>query len=573
MKSIRPVFVIAMLMLLVFSGSFAEENLVSVKDFEATETTIYMNSIENSEPFILYFSPMKGKIPYVNVVSALNQLFGVNCYSGKKTSDGYMIQRSDNGASVFVNQAKKTLDFSDYDLFRKNKEAVTLLDIVSDDRYIVHEPLGFETRGVFFDILYETFLIDIAIDNNLCLIPLQTFSDIFASASFGTYLYNGRDVFYVQSRHELRGDDGVYTALGDKYYETQPAALDEKLASFNLRELGLNMMLNYGLKERHGIEKFSKWFDTMGLTERLSSTNSYDIDSALAEICAGYLGDLHSWFHLRSPYTRRDIEGTVKMISPSLKRVIQDQYEVQTVRKTFFPKGLPGVQKVGDTAYVTFDSFWISGRDYYMMPITKEERARVLEDYPSSGIDTLGLIHIANEMIQADKKIRNVVVDISCNRGGTLDAEIFVACWLLGCTDLKVKNALTGCKSSTSYTADVNFDKKVDGADTVKDRRIFGLVSNLSFSCGNLLASTLSESGKATLLGSKTGGGACAVYLTSSASGSLFQTSSFYQLCVEKNSAFFDIDDGVSPDYKLTEIQSFYNRSKNGLTGYIDKLY
>ena len=157
MKSIRPVFVIAMLMLLVFSGSFAEENLVSVKDFEATETTIYMNSIENSEPFILYFSPMKGKIPYVNVVSALNQLFGVNCYSGKKTSDGYMIQRSDNGASVFVNQAKKTLDFSDYDLFRKNKEAVTLLDIVSDDRYIVHEPLGFETRGVFFDILYETY--------------------------------------------------------------------------------------------------------------------------------------------------------------------------------------------------------------------------------------------------------------------------------------------------------------------------------------------------------------------------------------------------------------------------------
>ena len=84
----------------------------------------------------------------------------------------------------------------------------------------------------------------------------------------------------------------------------------------------------------------------------------------------------------------------------------------------------------------------------------------------------------------------------------------------------------------------------------------------------------LKESGRATLIGSKTGGGACAVYPTSSAIGTYFNTSSHFRFSAEKNGVFKDIDDGVSPDYKLTELRSFYNRSdKNGLTAFIKKLY
>ena len=59
-----------------------------------------------------------------------------------------------------------------------------------------------------------------------------------------------------------------------------------------------------------------------------------------------------------------------------------------------------------------------------------------------------------------------------------------------------------------------------------------------------------------------------------SASGTLFKTSSFYRFSAEKNGAFNAVDDGVSPDYKLTELRSFYNRSdKDGLTAFIQKLY
>ncbi|MBR5966309.1 MAG: hypothetical protein IK015_09385 [Treponema sp.] len=551
---------------------------VKPKDFSKQQTTIFVKSVDNQDSGCLYFSKSTGSIPYVDVLTMLNKLNWQDFCSVKKGERHYTIVRNDNGAEVCFNQDQKVITFSDFDLFRKKKDAGTLLDIVDDYYYIVHEPFGFETRGAPIDIHYDTFLIDIAIDKDLCLIPLQTFSDIFASSVFGTFLYNGKDCFFVSSSEALQNDDGDLTELGKKYYEIEPGPMDIDYADFNMRELALNCQLNYGLKDLHGIEKFSDWLAARDLIDPLSSTDSYEVDFAVAEICHRYLGDIHSSFCVHSPRSKRDVKPEEKrdiMISPSLQRIRQSMQEAQQMRASFFPKGVPGVQTIGDTVYVTFDSFWTdNSRDYYKNPITEEEKARVLLDYHSSGIDTRGLINVANQIVQADKNIRNVVVDVSCNLGGQLDAAIFVACWLLGRADLRIKSGITGSQSSTSYMADINFNEKIDDADTVRDRRIFCLVSDITFSCGNILASTLEESGKATLIGSKTGGGACAVLLTSTASGTLFKTSSFYRFSAEKNGAFNAVDDGVSPDYKLTELRSFYNRSdKDGLTAFIRKLY
>ena len=166
------------------------------------------------------------------------------------------------------------------------------------------------------------------------------------------------------------------------------------------------------------------------------------------------------------------------------------------------------------------------------------------------------------------------MVDLSCNPGGAVDAEIFTACWLLGIANLQIKSGTTGCQSDTSYVSDVNFDGQINRGDIVNDRRLFCIVSDITFSCGNLLASTLKESGRVTLIGSKTGGGGCSVYTTSTAIGTVFKTSSYFRFSAEKNGMFKDIDDGVDPDYKLTELNSFYNRSeKHGLTAFIRNLY
>ena len=556
-------------------GLFLHPAMAQGVTFYPQETTAFIESIEDTETLDLLFSDATGKIPYVSLQDGLDFLYGTGEYTSE-VKDGIIVVTRTNGASLEVDTEEETIYFSDYDLFLKQPDAVTLLDIVLDDTVIKHEPLSFESRGRPLTVEYGSFDIDIFKAGDLCLLPLQTFSDIFGIASLGALLYNGEDLFFVSSKSCLKNYDDELTELGKKYYSVEPAELDEAFADFNYKELGLNLQLNYGLAESHNITKIREWFEMLGLDEKLSSTDPFQGDYALAEICYKYFGDLHSAFHVRSPYTGVHREGIDIVPSPSVKSYIQNLHERLSARAEYFPDGVPGFQKKGDTAYITFDDFSFDrSRDYAKEPLTRKEKRAIEKDFASSGIDTVGLIHYANEEIQSNPKIKNVVIDLSCNTGGSVDAEIFVASWLLGQSSLAVRRNITDCQSATSYTADVNFDGKFGEADDyVGDRRIFCIISGTTFSCGNLLASMLAESGKATLIGAKTGGGACAVYLTSTAAGSLFQTSSPWLFSSVRNGAFFDIEGGVVPDYKLTGYSSFYDRSeRKGLTAFIKKLY
>jgi len=543
--------------------------------FYPQTTTAFIESLEDIETLDLMFSDATGKIPYVSLQDGLDFLYGAGEYT-TEVKDGIIVVTRSNGAFLEVDVEDETIYFSDYDLFLKQPDAVTLLDIVLDDSIIKHEPLSFESRGRSLTLEYGTFNIDIFKAGDLCILPLQTFSDVFGIASLGAILYNGEDLFFVSSKSCLKNYDDELTELGEKYYSVEPAELDEAFADFNYKELGLNLQLNYGLAESHNITKIREWFEMLGLDEKLSSTDPFQGDYALAEICYKYFGDLHSAFHARSPYTGVHREGIDIVPSPSVKNYIQNLHERLEARQEFFSDGVPGFQKKGDTAYITFDDFSFDrSRDYAKEPLTRKEKRAIEKDFASSGIDTIGLIHYANEEIQDNPRIKNVVIDLSCNTGGAVDAEIFVASWLLGQSSLAVRRNITDCQSATSYTADVNFDGKFGAPDDyVGDRRIFCIISGTTFSCGNLLASMLAESGKVTLIGNKTGGGACAVYITSTAAGSLFQTSSPWLFSSVRNGAFFDIEGGVVPDYKLTGYSSFYDRSeKKGLTAFIKKLY
>ena len=138
------------------------------------------------------------------------------------------------------------------------------------------------------------------------------------------------------------------------------------------------------------------------------------------------------------------------------------------------------------------------------------------------------------------------------------------------CT-VNVKSTLTGASSSVLYTADVNLDKKTDEKDTVSDRNLFCLISPVSFSAANTVASALKASGRVTMLGGRTCGGSSAVTSMSTAYGSLFQLSTTFRMSTVKNGSFYDIDQGVEPDYLIMDPDHFYDR--DALAEYINQLY
>jgi C-terminal processing protease CtpA/Prc len=214
---------------------------------------------------------------------------------------------------------------------------------------------------------------------------------------------------------------------------------------------------------------------------------------------------------------------------------------------------------VGDTAYVTFDAFRMPSQDYYKVAPTADAK------------DTYGILEYAHAQITAaGDTIKNVVLDLSCNPGGSINAGVYAAGWFLPYSILSDTNALTGAEGSFTYQSDLNLDGQYTTADRISSKRLYCLISPASFSCSNLLASILKASDQVRFLGRGTRGGACIVQHLSLADGSFIQTSGNRKLCNVHNGAYQSIEDGVDVDYTIDKFDDMYNRTT--LTSTIDSL-
>lgn len=222
----------------------------------------------------------------------------------------------------------------------------------------------------------------------------------------------------------------------------------------------------------------------------------------------------------------------------------------------------PGYEEVGNTAYITFDHFEGVPRDvdYYETAPTADTT------------DTVGLmIYAYQQVMRENSPIENVVIDLSCNTGGDADAAVFVVSAFLGDGCISAFDPMTGALTTAVYNVDINLDGKFDDGDTGFMRKnLFCLTSPVSFSCGNLVPCVFKNSNMVTLIGRTSGGGSCVVLPMSTACGTGFQMSGFTRLAFMKNGSFYDIDQGATPDYSMTNPMSYYDRE--GLTEYINTL-
>ena len=321
----------------------------------------------------------------------------------------------------------------------------------------------------------------------------------------------------------------------------------------------------YGLKEIHDIRSFDDLFIETDYRENLCSTDPNVKDGALNDFIDYYLDDLHSVFALPSYRTEE-----MKTIGGSGLSSRQDTAtgEIYSEARDSSDRKIPSYEEVGNTAYITFDMFDmpLQPADYY------EGDYDVDMDSASETMDTVALILYAHEQInREDSPIENVVIDLSLNGGGALDAAALVCAWYLGEASLSVRSSLTGAVSTGTYRADVNLDGKYDDNDTVSDKNLFCLIGPYSFSCGNLVPNVFKSSRRVTLLGRESGGGSCSILPLSTAYGSTFQISSPYRMSYLKNGSYYDIDTGIEPDCLITKPENFYDREI--LTEYINKLF
>ncbi|MBQ6364974.1 MAG: S41 family peptidase [Oscillospiraceae bacterium] len=531
-----------------------------------------------NQEFPLYFVDGVADLPYADVRDWAELLCFINTDISEDSGYDLSIEYKDkavtlereNGYTLNFDFANGKLVFEDYDAFMHNSNDTALIDLVSESSTddAGNALLVWRNKADSFDRYGDVMTVDLAscgipmvIKDENYLVPLQTMDDFTLLPSMYSVIFNGQALFLVNDEVFFDYNEGGYTEVAWKYYDAPAGERSNELAEYSYNELCLALDTFYGLKEAHDIDSFRKVFWQIGYDEVLSGNSALDADNALKSFIDYYLDDLHSGFN---EYSALAGMNSISDSTGTANRKFDAHSDIyRKARDAAYPDGWLQYEEVGNTAYITFDSF--SSRYYAPAYYAAKEENNQLDDTVAQIIDAHARI------TREGSPVENVVLDLSNNTGGAVDAAVVVLSWFLGDATFSVKNMATGALSSAVYRADINLDGVFDEKDTVADKNLYCLVSPVSFSCGNLIPAALKSSQKVTLIGRTTGGGSCVVQPMTTAYGTVFQISSAMRMSFLKNGSFYDIDQGVDPDYYIDHISNYYNRA--ALTDFINGLF
>ena len=570
-----------------------------------------LNSTRVDEIEVVFFDG-ESQIPYLSLNSAINvlcrvwSLFGDGNYTitsgfstlgelrdlGKvsitddtdDTIEVFYMER-ENGSLALFDSEDDWVFISDRDKFLVGSFAVSGGDLVASDglyyEYNEDETTSvrmsadgtspvmnlykrlnsrtFKREGDSLRVELSDYGIDLKMDGGEMYAPVATISDLILPV---VLTWNGEALFMTNGdlNTTVQNDDGL--TMYDLYYRPGASERSQALAEFTYGELCMMLDNSYGLQSEHRISgDFAQYFEETGLVDMLASTDSDQFTEGLYELVRGYFADHHSWISAVTPYSGGEFSIDRNNISTSTREFDATYDRFNAAREA---AGItPGYAEIGDTAFITFDSFDGAKLDYYDQSLYENFR----DIYTT---DTISLIVYSHAMIhRADSPIRKVVIDLSLNGGGALDACVYVAAWVLGTAVVNIENVFSGAQYTTQYWVDVNLDGQSTLEDELgaNDLDVYCLISGYTFSCGNLLTAMFKEDGRVTLVGQASGGGSCIVRNTAAADGTLFSTSDFYRMSLVKNGSFYSIDEGVEPDIPLRKAASYYDRE--GLMEYL----
>ncbi|MBQ4434805.1 MAG: S41 family peptidase [Clostridia bacterium] len=569
------------------------------------KTYPHLRAFSNEEPpkesEITLYSVDGGDIPYISLADFMTFLAELEkdraewdvTYNILPGENGmFLVTRPDNDSRMLVNAQEDLLFFTNFDLFTSMPDSVSLVSIIdlpqpktlsldekvnlimkrveegnpmteeeiaqfmnegvepTEDLFTLGS-IAYSRTGSAVSMNLKDYNIDIIAQDGACFIPFQTLNDIFIPPLYMTYVFNGQALIGAEW-----GSDFVH-----RMYDAEPQAMSEELAAFNFRELCFNLDHFYGLREEHEIGNFAEMLvQNYDLFSQMTSTDPAVFDSALNKLTATFLDDGHSGFKKYSwrsgSKTGAELAKLLANAGASAMIRLGNGFRMQAKRKAAYPDAIPQYEEIGDTAFITFDSFTAKRphtEDYYHL------------ENPDDPQDTIELIIYANRQIRREgSPVKNIVIDLSMNGGGTASAAVFAVAWFTGSAIIDLRNPLTGAQSIVFYRADVNLNglTTTDPSDSVSTGgyNLYCLISAQSFSCGNLLPACFKASGNVTLIGQQSGGGSCVVRPCTTASGSIFQMSGTKQLSTVINGSFYNIDQGIEPDIRLTKSDSFYDR-------------
>ena len=453
--------------------------------------------------------------------------------------------------------------------------------------------IDIQPKNVHVALDYGKYGIDLRADDTSVYFPFATIADLYIDGYMHIADYNGQTVLIAPNgAYDL--DDGYPKSfIAPILQETRTADMTD----FSYRNLcftltnffgypGRSLLENKGLKEK-GLDQALQDYGQAGQMTRtlLKSQNMYEYIAGTSTLGNLLFDGGHTYTDVtvlssidKESSFWNSIEQVKKAKNAEFLKVCPEYSPIQDARvnnsilrsnlnKLRTEKMGQGVKyyKEGSTAYCWFNSFMCddSGwRKFYK----GEGPKPTVKDYPN---DWLIALIDALEKAEADPEVKNFVLDISTNGGGSSDVVMFITSILCNKADMYYENTLTGQKIKSTYEVDRNLDGKFDKKDAeVKYNLNFALLtSTCSFSCGNMLPALLKDYG-IPLLGIQSGGGSCCVLYNPSADGFGYRYSTHRARLTDTKGQ--NIDAGIKPTYEL-KYTDFFNLPK--LTQLIDSYY
>ena len=487
-----------------------------------------------------------------------------------------------------VDTEKDLFTSNDYEAFTNMMGMIQpgMPNIIYDALPIIRfKSLDASPKQVDVTLDYGKYGIDIRENGDNVYFPFATISDLYVDNYMHVSNFNGQTVMVTP--------DGSFSLInGYPSFFITPLLKDTRtddMADYSYKNLCFTLTNFFGYPGRTLLEKSMK---EKGLDqalqdygkggqmtrELLKSKDMYDFFSGTATL--EYL--LFDGGHTHTALIAINAIDTASSFMHKVDQLIQTKYaefdeycpEILPIKESMADRALlkgllskqreekfgKGVNytKVGNTAYCCFNEFmgdFSIWKKYYK----GEGPKPTIDQYPD---DWLVILIDALEKAQNDPEVKNFIIDLSTNGGGSSDIVLFITSMICNKADMYWENSLTGQKMKSTFDVDRNLDGKFDEKDNdVKLNLNIGvLTSPCSFSCGNLLPALLKDYG-ICLLGMRSAGGACCVLFNPSADG--FGYSYSTHRCRLTNLKGENIDGGIEPDYKL-ELYDYFDIPKVG---------
>ena len=634
LKRFLPVLFTFVLVLSCAAGVNAAEAADTTHQIEMKTYPFYLNSREETWPeeFPLYFVDGVYDMPFVEVndwAEVLNWFFTTNggdLYADYKITVDISEEKNqvfylrDNGSFMIMDFDAGTILWDDYGMFQQAEngdymDLAGLKNAPKDGEVNLLKTTGERVRYAETTVLnLKDYLIPMIAQDGKYYLPMQTLSTFCLITAYHSMYFNQQCLIMAEGMNMKLPSNGMeelmalitpemleavapYASTPEEaqvlavqmaaqteegmalirrmqeeysqsvfnlYVDAEKGEPSPQLMEFGYNELCLELDSLYGQKKDHNISDFDSFFLQTGLTVPLRTGSLQQADDAIYSLAQGWLDDNHTRFLSKSYLAEDQKPGQDAVTGFSTLQLNNYVSQLPQIRAQY-PEAVPWYYEVDDTAYLNLGQFFADENlDYY--------EAAEKGELPDPSADTISLVIQAHQQITRENSpIKNVVLDLSTNRGGMSTAAVYVLCWFLGESQVSIHNTFTNADSTNRYVADVNLDHQSDASDNISDLNLFCLTSPHSFSCGNLVPWAFKEDGRVTLIGKTTGGGACILFPITTAWGTTFTISGPNVISFMKNGSYYSVDKGADPDYFIRDYNNFYDRQ--ALTEFIHTLF